>query len=111
MAKKSKTISSSDTLPSLDPELTMLNNEIGKIVAQSLQQQLSEDDLRRLESLIKMRSLLQEKPAVVYIKDSSEIYDRTILSAIKLKKPKRKYEKKDKKHENNDLVNKNDGIE
>jgi uridylate kinase len=61
------------------PELVMINNEINKIITKD---PISDEDLKRLESLIKMRQMIQDKPAIIYVKDFSEVYDRTILSTL-----------------------------
>ena len=67
------------------PELDMINLEIDRLTKKSIKKSLSIDDLKKLESLIKMRVILKEKPQTVYVQDYSDIYDRTILATINQK--------------------------
>lgn len=67
----------------LNPELDMINNEIKRLTKKSLEQALTNDDLRKLESLIKMRVIIQDKPTTIYIQDYDHIYDRTALATVR----------------------------
>lgn len=84
------------TTDTKDPNLEMIEKELNRLVEKSQDNALSNDDLKKLESLLKMRTLIVDKPSVVYYQDYSDIYDRTILATIKKKKPttKKKVTKK-----------------
>lgn len=83
----------------IDPNLEMIEKELTRLVEKSKDKALSSDDLKKLESLLKMKSLITDKPTTIYVKDYSDIYDRTILATLKKKKPttKKKVTKKTKK--------------
>ena len=86
----------------------MVNAEVQRLVDKSLQTPLTDDDLKRLESLLKMRQLLQDKPSIVYVKDFDEVYDRTILSTLNQEKlppsKKKGYVKKKDKAESKSKI-------
>jgi hypothetical protein len=85
----------------INPEILMINNEIEKIIEISMNSPLSEEDLKRLDSLIKMRALLIDRPAIIYVKSYEDVYDRTILSTLKRKKPSKRTLNAQKKAKNN----------
>ena len=66
----------------------MINGEINRLVEKSIETALSTDDLKKLESLLKMRVILDQAPQTIIVQDYSQVYDRTILSTIKKKKTK-----------------------
>jgi hypothetical protein len=65
-----------------NPQLDLVKREIDRLIAKSMEQALSESDLKKLESLINMQAKLVDKPAIVYVESYDSIYDRTILSTI-----------------------------
>lgn len=71
----------------LNPEIELINEQIERLIKKGAKRALSKDDLDKLKSLIQMRTILQDKPSIVYVKDYDDVYDRTILSTIKKKKP------------------------
>lgn len=66
----------------INPQLELIKREIDKLIDKSLENTLSESDIKKLESLINMQSKLIDKPAIVYVESYDQIYDRTILSTI-----------------------------
>lgn len=81
----------------INPEIEMLNNEVKRLIEKSSEHSLSSEDLKKLESLVRMRTILKDKPTKIYVQDFSEVYDRTILSTIKKKAPSSEKSKKKKK--------------
>lgn len=76
----------------LDPNLEVINIELKRLTDKAMTNPLSEDDLKRFESLLKMQQLLIDKPTIIIQKSYDDIYDKTVYAAINKTKarPKKK---------------------
>ena len=77
-----------------DLTLEAINKEIDRISQKALKKALGEEDIKKLESFIRMRNILIDKPTKIYVRTYEDLTDKQVLDTIKFKNPERKTRKK-----------------
>lgn len=70
-----------------DATLDMLNKQIEKLVKKGAKKVLSADDIKKMESFIRMKQIIVSKPTEIYIDRYDHLTDKVILDTIKNKDP------------------------